>query len=309
MTGFNNNPTTTQYQSAYKKLLSNKLNLIISSFANCAPLDNTLLVCEESTNNNQEQTTNNNKGLTTANNKGLTTNNDDEQVSNKSNSIEKKGKINSQLKIYNFLQDTSYHIFEQNYCKSENNGWFCSEYADEIIKHTAGAVVRILKTKIHYAKCYESLDGTNSSLKSRLTEIKNWRVLKFASDDVNYICKSTEKIIRQKKHLFTNNVYTHLIKETLKILRSTILDDDKHFLEQEPLMDYRSQIIVLIIQKYQGVTYHHAVISGGDFLDHSKIKVPIHMGPQTHRFRDTECQSLRKRTFLYFLTYKRLKTF
>lgn len=38
MNGYNNNPTTTQYISAYKKLLLNKLNIIISSSANCSPL-------------------------------------------------------------------------------------------------------------------------------------------------------------------------------------------------------------------------------------------------------------------------------
>jgi len=42
MNGHNNNPTTTQYISAYKKLLLNNLNIIISFSANCFPLDETL---------------------------------------------------------------------------------------------------------------------------------------------------------------------------------------------------------------------------------------------------------------------------
>jgi len=47
MNGFNNNPTSTQYLSAYKKLLSNKLNLVMSSSANCTPQDGTLLLSTE----------------------------------------------------------------------------------------------------------------------------------------------------------------------------------------------------------------------------------------------------------------------
>jgi len=47
MNGHNNNPTTTQYKSAYKKLLFHKLNIIMSSSANCTPLDQTLLISEE----------------------------------------------------------------------------------------------------------------------------------------------------------------------------------------------------------------------------------------------------------------------
>lgn len=47
MNGHNSNSTTTQYLSAYKKLLNNKLNIKISSSANCSPLDETLLISTE----------------------------------------------------------------------------------------------------------------------------------------------------------------------------------------------------------------------------------------------------------------------
>lgn len=53
MNGHNNNPTNIQYKSAYKKLLLNKLNVLLSSSANCSLLDNTLLISEGSCEENQ----------------------------------------------------------------------------------------------------------------------------------------------------------------------------------------------------------------------------------------------------------------
>jgi len=49
MNGHNNNPTTTQYISVYKKLLLNNLNIIISSSANCSLLGETLLISKNET--------------------------------------------------------------------------------------------------------------------------------------------------------------------------------------------------------------------------------------------------------------------
>lgn len=48
MNGNNNNPTTTQFKSAYKKLICNKLSVAVSPYANCTPLDETLLGSDES---------------------------------------------------------------------------------------------------------------------------------------------------------------------------------------------------------------------------------------------------------------------
>jgi len=46
------------------------------------------------------------------------------------------------------------------------------------------------------------MEPHNSTSKSKLTILKDRGGLNFASDDVNLICKCTEKIIRQYKNLF-----------------------------------------------------------------------------------------------------------
>lgn len=45
--GYCNNPTSVPFISAYKKLLSNNMNVLVSAFANCRPEDKTLLICAE----------------------------------------------------------------------------------------------------------------------------------------------------------------------------------------------------------------------------------------------------------------------
>jgi len=67
----------------------------------------------------------------------------------------------------------------------------------------------------------------------------------------------TEKIIRQYKNLFVKNINTILITKTLEILPSSILDNNKHYLEQELFMDHRNQLILLIIQKYIDIRLKH----------------------------------------------------
>jgi len=89
------------------------------------------------------------------------------------------------------------------------------------------------------------------STKSKLTILKNRGGLKFASDDVNFICHCGEKILRQYNHvLLTPNINFKLVTETFKILPTSILDFNDHILDQEPLYDHRQQVIYLIIQNY-----------------------------------------------------------
>jgi len=235
MNGHNNNPTTTQYISAYKKLLLNNLNIIISSSANCSPLDETLLISENETSETISDNT-------------------ESDFRKKRKETSCKVKFTS-TQVNDFLSsNVKYHIFEHNYDKSES---YCSEYTEEIIKHIAGLIVRNLKRIIHCKNCYELLDGANSTYKSKLTILKDRGGLNFASDDVNLICKCTKKIIHQYKNLFVKNINTILITKTLEILPSSILNDNKHYLEQELFMDHRNQLILLIIQKYIDIRLKH----------------------------------------------------
>lgn len=74
---------------------------------------------------------------------------------------------------------------------------------------------------------------------------------------MNFICKCTEKIIREYINLFVKNINTILITKILEILPSSILDDNKHYLEQELFMDHCNQLILLVIQKYIDIRLKH----------------------------------------------------
>lgn len=163
---------------------------------------------------------------------------------------QKKDPIN----VYDFLQSNNYHTFEHNYNNSESLN---SEYAEEVVKYIAGAVVRIVKSKIYCKPCCDILDGSQSEVMSKLVELKNRRGLIFASDDVNLFCRSVETIIRQQKNLFEKQINLKIIIETLKTLPISILSDENHCFQQKPLMDHRNQLILLIIQTFVDIRLKH----------------------------------------------------
>ena len=46
MNGFSYNPTTIQFKSAFKKLLLNSIDVLVSRSANCRPQDDSLLISD-----------------------------------------------------------------------------------------------------------------------------------------------------------------------------------------------------------------------------------------------------------------------
>jgi len=81
--------------------------------------------------------------------------------------------------------------------------------------------------------------------------LKNRGGLKYASDDVNLICHTTEKILQQNKQsLLSPNINFKIVTETMKRLPPSVLDYNDHIMDQEPLYDHRQQVIYLIIQNY-----------------------------------------------------------
>lgn len=154
------------------------------------------------------------------------------------------------MKYFNIDENLhlNFDMAEHDYSKKDS--WVNSEYLDDIIKHTAGAVVHSIRPKLHCENCIDMLQ-VNPSSKSKLSVLKNRGGLIFASDDVILICHLTEKVIRQNKNaLFSPNINFKIVTETLKILPPRVFDDRKHILEQEPLYDHRQQLIYLVIQNY-----------------------------------------------------------
>lgn len=250
MNGFNNNPTTVQYQSAYTKLVANNLNVLVPASANCIPQDNTLIISDETNIAGIKQTIQSNKNTSIS-------------ETNKETRNKKRKRISQQKRISNFPvydyfknNDNNNSIFDHNnYC--ENARWYVSDYLEEIVKHIAGSIVYSVKKNIICKICRDMLEG-DDTVKSKLTIKKNRGDLHFPSEDVIFICMSTEKTIRRHVHLLlTKDINNKLITERLQTLPNTILDSNNHILDQDPLYDHRHQLILLIIQKYIDIRLTH----------------------------------------------------
>ena len=264
MNGFSNNPTAIQFKSAFKKLLLNSMDVLVSRSANCTPQDDSLLISD---------TTDINKMKTSSENNEIKENSKNETKEIKKKRVRTKKEQN----ICKFKIDDCFHINYNIEDLSISQSWLHSEYLDDIIKHTAGFVIRSVKTKIHCKKCLEMLDGPTSS-KSKLTMLKNRGGLIFVSDDVNLICRCTEKVIRGfKNSMFTQYVNKKLVTESLKIIPPSVLDDDNHSSDQEFLNDHRHKLIYLIVQSYIDTRLKHESDKLGDI----KFRTRMHNNKMT----------------------------
>lgn len=178
MNGNCHNPTAIQFLSAYKKLLLHNMNVPVPASANCSPQDNTLLISDERGNEPE---------LSILNKENI-------EIPKEEKKKKKKNAKPSKnlLRIAEFLSLNN-NIMDYDYSKKYS--WVESSYLNEIIMHTAGAVVHQVIDKIHCEVCRKMLLAEPTT-KSRLTMLKNRGGLKYASDDVVVICHSTEKIIR-----------------------------------------------------------------------------------------------------------------
>lgn len=153
--------------------------------ANCKPQDNTLIIADKSDIFNIDNSTE--KANDEGNEVSCT------KVLNKKKVRTPRQRKNSysSFGIENFLHNNVI-IVEHDY--SKNDSWVQSEYLDDVIKHTSGAVIHSIIKKIHCETCVKMLKYQDFS-KSKLTILKNWGGLQFAFDDVHLICHYTEKVL------------------------------------------------------------------------------------------------------------------
>ena len=64
-------------------------------------------------------------------------------------------------------------------------------------------------------------------------------------------------ICQNKNALLGKNVNSLLMMESIKNLPNTILDNNDHVLDQEPLCDHRHKLILIIVQKYIDIRLSH----------------------------------------------------
>ncbi|KYN00584.1 hypothetical protein ALC62_08634, partial [Cyphomyrmex costatus] len=154
MNSNNNNPTATQYLSAYKKVTVHKLNITIPSSANCNPLDDTKLISEE-------------------------VNNSAAKTSEKVLTHVTKFQVSE---VHQLLQQ-DYHVFEHSYSKRLNSDWTSSEYADEIVKYAAGSIIRVLKNMTISARQISKRYDMQNSVLQKLRALKPKNALSLSYRD------------------------------------------------------------------------------------------------------------------------------
>lgn len=244
--GRNNNPTTVTFKSGFKQLVLNKIDVSVPISANCLPQDDTHLFGS----NDNDITDLKELELITAPTTGK---------------AKKKRNRKSKKKLfpeYQVLINNNTSTIEQNYSKESH--WILTEYKNEVIKHTAGFVYHAIKNKISCDECRKMLKSDNETSGSKLTALKNRGGLKYASDDVNYICYLTDKIIRRHQNMLKANINLLLLTETLKKIPSSVLRNDEHTLEEEFLNEHRHQLICLIVQKYIDMIMKHECDKAND---------------------------------------------
>ena len=159
MNGFNNNPTVEQYLAAMRKILIHDMEILLPRTANCIPQDETSIAIKRipfKEINSLKRKENNNDPI---------------EISD-SAPKNKKFKSNS-FNIHTYLHHPI--KIDHDYIKShqkdkDDNIKNLNEDVQDIIKHTAGAVIRSLK--IHQTDWYQKLCLEKNSDTSRLTELR-----------------------------------------------------------------------------------------------------------------------------------------
>lgn len=184
LSGFNNNPTTTQFKSVYKKLLFNRTFVLVSPSANCTPQDETFLISNKINIGDYAKVTYGIKPKYHCKKMMKNTKKLEQCRTTKKRPVPQKIPKIMSFPIKDYLnksfQCKNYSSYEHNYfSKTPENKWVASEYATEMIKHIAGAVYNTIKPKIKCQSCLHLIDGKNSQNKSLLTVIKSWGGMKF----------------------------------------------------------------------------------------------------------------------------------
>lgn len=227
--GFNNNPNSRQFKSAYKKLLTH-LELGSKFTGNSVPLENVPIL---------------NCGAT---------------VSNINNtSIGYRFDIENE---YLLVEDSSYETYQNNcdiLSDSLNNS--SSEYICQIVGYIAGFVVRHLLKKIKCEICKDFTLARNKLWFHKLIDLKDFGGLCYASEDVYTVCSKTEEIIRREQRINgqKNTTKAYLCSLVLKrVFHLNIFSSiDIHSRQQPALFNHKISLIKAIIEKFIDVRLHY----------------------------------------------------
>ncbi|CAH2101072.1 unnamed protein product [Euphydryas editha] len=225
--GFNNNPTASQFQAAYKRMLVHG-QLKHLSTGNCIPLmELNILTCT-----NPEIAINN----TTDHNR-LIEDHEDIQPS-----------LTSDLVVPN----------DHDYLADPTR---LTEFSQKVIIYIAGFVIKSLEGQIKCEQCISSLH-TNEKMKDTLQYIKDKGGLRYPSKSVIKICEIAEGVFKKNKITNKKNPLHYLVQECLKKCIGLKLFNDEHdYSDRSIFENHYSLLIKSITKKYLNVRIHYATKS------------------------------------------------
>lgn len=213
--GFNNNPTSRQFEAAYKRLLIQS-EISAGNRGNAISLEEiSILACSSGFNRNED--------------------NENLEECEKSKEIE---------------EHIHKAISENNYLNS--SVWDITLYVEDVVSYIAGFVVKAIKT---YLACLTSQSLIeDEETHSLLQQQKTYGRLVKASKLVINVCKIAEKFFRffnKRTGIFSikKNLIALLINGTLQILPASIYDIfGDHLFDDDPLNNHCHFLITLILK-------------------------------------------------------------
>lgn len=219
--GYNNNPTSRQFSSAYKKILIHA-EVRDEGAGNCIPLEQINILNVASTNKTPEQIIN-------------------ESVPNRLNDDF------DDTEISNFLT-------EHDYAFNFNS---LSQYSMEVIKYISGFVSYKLGNKLQCEHCISQLYGEKENFLDSLISHKSMGGLTYPSTDVIKICVECEKLLRIEQISNKYKINKSLISSKLLqffIQRNIFSNMLNHDLT--PLESHKILLIKSICNSYLDIRIH-----------------------------------------------------
>lgn len=233
MGGFNNNPSAKQFRAAYKKLLVHAE--FKAAEGNCIPLEDIPIL----------------------------------NFTQKSQYVDT---INNSLAKHRMLEHLE-EITQQECVQNDDHCYLgdpsLTEYAEEVIYHISGFVVKHLQRNMVCEDCLSALKGRK---RNSLTSTKDKGGLIYPSDDVYFICKLCEKILRKffvyTHHSKINNKDVHkMIRDViLHVMHSSNYQNifrclNEHQLDFSFFEDHKYLLIKSICEKYLKLRIHFVMKS------------------------------------------------
>lgn len=221
--GFNDNPTSKQFSTAYKKILIHS-EIREGGLGNCIPLHQI-------------------------------------QILNCSSGIKKTPEsiINDRNVIYNEIEEENFnHLFnDHDYLFNTN----LSEFVEQITIYIAGFTVKILMSKIKCEMCLEPLIGNKNNLLNSFIHFKDQGGLIYPSEDVISICIQVENSIRKYNKMNTlnqKNIISRIILEVLECIGNKVFRNLNETHNDGNCMDnHRIHLISAVISNYCKIRIHY----------------------------------------------------